>query len=190
MKSCVNGAKAHDRVERLHESRIFCGTLVMRNREYKTTTKLALSIIDQVRNGLLFLPRVAWSIVRYIFDFERVLHVLFFLLPPAVFSVVAYTAVVVFTPNLLPLWIAIPLGILAGLLCVFICIAPGSDIIDVIIKSAIMLILALTFLPVFARARENARRSRMKNSVPSQMYRTHLSNADQGRRKQALLEAS
>jgi peptidoglycan/LPS O-acetylase OafA/YrhL len=89
-------------------------------------------------------------------------------LPLLAVGLITYFIIITTTPDLLPLWAAILVGVIGGTLAVVMGIATsGTDMMDVIVTSVIIIILTIIMLPVGIKAKEN--RLRKKQNAVSTM---------------------
>ena len=90
-------------------------------------------------------------------------------LVPAIIAVslVTYNVTIVSTPDLLPIWIALPAGFVMGIFALSIF---GGDTIGTIIGSVVIIIVSLFLLPVAPRIK--AQRLRKEDIVPTQIQRS------------------
>ncbi len=100
----------------------------------------------------------------------RLLPALGMLLPLAAVGLVARNFAFVSTPDLLPLWAAVPIGLGLGVLAVFVLtVISGTDVMDLLVSSAQVVLLSLLLMPTLARAK--AHRLRHKHHTPHAQVR-------------------
>lgn len=110
---------------------------------------------------------------------DRVMLTLAVVLPLAAVSLVTYNMAVVTTPDLLPMWVAVPVGFVIGVLAVFSGVMmSGTDIMDVIVPSAVIVFLSLLWLPVAPRMK--AQRLRKKGIVPTHLQKSSVRSTNNG----------
>ncbi|HEX8463098.1 MAG TPA: hypothetical protein VF627_00640 [Abditibacterium sp.] len=74
--------------------------------------------------------------------------ILVVMLPVLAVALVTYIVTIVTTPDLLPLWAALPVGFVLGVVgVVFGVVTSGSDIMDVIVPSTVIIVISLLLLP-------------------------------------------
>ena len=98
----------------------------------------------------------------------RMLIFLCSLMPLSAIGIHTYGMVVLTTPDRLPLWAAILIGIVAGTLWVaFQMVQHGNTVFELLIGGFIALVLALITLPIAFRAKENRLRKLQRTSLPA-----------------------
>jgi len=82
-------------------------------------------------------------------------------------SLVTYNVTVISTPDVLPIWVALPAGFVLGIVALSLF---GGDMIDTIIGSVVIIIVSLFLLPVAPRIK--AQRLRKKGIPPIQIKKS------------------
>jgi len=118
-------------------------TFIMQNPNDKQNTKRVVSTAEYVALTLTLVPAII------------------------AVSLVTYNVTIVSTPDLLPIWIALPAGSVMGIFALSIF---GGDTIGTIIGSVVIIIVSLFLLPVAPRIK--AQRLRKEDIVPTQIQRS------------------
>jgi len=83
-------------------------------------------------------------------------------------SLVTYNVIALTTPDLFSIWVALPVGFLAGVLILIMYVSSfGKSLVEINIASVVIIIFSLLFLPVAPRMK--AQRLRRKGIVPTQI---------------------
>lgn len=101
---------------------------------------------------------------------DRIMLTLAVVLPLVALSLVTYNVAVATTPDLLPMWAAVAVGFVIGVLVMFLGVAAsGTDVMDIVVPSAIIIVLSLVLMPVASRMKEQ--RLRKKAMAPTQVQK-------------------